>query len=284
MKAFAKRMTNSTLSQELASAGLNGASRNLAMNIKTKKYNSSLTSIYGNYMKLNSNQVSNCDQDKDYAQFYDKIENEKIPSYGDFTYFMLFDYAPNDRKKSEAIDKPKVTSLLTDYARVSPNKTSPRKSEIDTITIDVTREPLTVEELGKKYASQKTQKSANYGIDSTGRISLYVPEKDRSWFSYGSNDNRAITIAVSSEATSPYKISDEAYDSLVDILVDICERNGIKMLIWNTDKDARVNHTDGSNMTVLRDFSTTSDGPGDYLYEKMGDIAEVVNRRLGVIW
>ncbi len=63
-------------------------------------------------------------------------------------------------------------------------------------------------------------------------------------------------------------------------MADICRRNGIKKLVWSTDKNKRMNHLDGCNMTVHRDYANKS-CPGTYLYERHGDIAAKVNAKLG---
>ena len=63
-------------------------------------------------------------------------------------------------------------------------------------------------------------------------------------------------------------------------MTDICKRNGIKKLVWSTSKNDRVNHLNGCNMTVHRDYAAKS-CPGDYLYNRHGQIAAEVNRRLG---
>ena len=106
---------------------------------------------------------------------------------------------------------------------------------------------------------------------------MYVEEKDRSWCSSNAaNDNRAITIEVASDTTSPYAVTDKAYAALIKLLVDICKRNNIKKLVWSTNKNDRVNHLNGCNMTVHRDYANKS-CPGEYLYSRHGDIAAKVN-------
>jgi len=110
---------------------------------------------------------------------------------------------------------------------------------------------------------------------------MYVEEKDRSWCSSNAaNDNRAITIEVASDTTHPYAVNAKAYAALLDLVTDICRRNGIKKLVWSTNKNERVNHLNGCNMTVHRDYANKS-CPGDYLYERHGAIAAEVNKRLG---
>lgn len=71
------------------------------------------------------------------------------------------------------------------------------------------------------------------------------------------------------------------YAALLDLVTDICKRNGIKRLVWSTSKNDRVNHLNGCNMTVHRDYANKS-CPGDYLYNRHGQIAAEVNKRLGV--
>ena len=63
-------------------------------------------------------------------------------------------------------------------------------------------------------------------------------------------------------------------------MTDICKRNGIKRLVWSTNKKDRMNHLNGCNMTVHRDYANKA-CPGDYLYNRHGEIAAEVNRRLG---
>ena len=112
---------------------------------------------------------------------------------------------------------------------------------------------------------------------------MYVEEKDRSWCTSSAyNDNRAITIEVASDKTAPYKVTDAAYQSLIVLLVDICKRNGIKKLVWSTDKNTRVNHLHGANITVHRDYAAKA-CPGDYLYNRMGEIAATVNAAINGI-
>ena len=171
-------------------------------------------------------------------------------------------------------------SNLVSYTKISPNKTSPRNHTIDRITIHCVVGQCTVETLGNIFAPTSKQASSNYGIGKDGRVGMYVEEKDRSWCSSSrANDNRAVTIEVASDTTHPYKVTDQAYSGLLDLVTDICKRNGIKKLVWSTNKNDRVNHRNGCNMTVHRDFANKA-CPGEYLYSRHGEIAAEVNRRL----
>lgn len=173
-------------------------------------------------------------------------------------------------------------SKLVSYTKISPNKSSPRNHAIDTITIHCVVGQCSVETLGNIFAPTSRQASSNYGVGVDGRIGMYVEEKDRSWCSSNAaNDNRAITIEVASDTKHPYAVNEKAFSALLDLVTDICKRNGIKKLVWSTNKNDRVNHRGGCNLTVHRDYANKS-CPGDYLYNKHGEIAAEVNRRLGV--
>lgn len=174
-----------------------------------------------------------------------------------------------------------TNSPLVTYTKLSPNHSGQRKHAIDTITIHCVVGQLSVETIGNIFAPTSRQASSNYGIGKDGRIGMYVEEKNRSWCTSSSaNDNRAITIEVASDTKHPYAVNDKAYAALLDLVTDICRRNGIKKLVWSTVKNDRVNHLNGCNMTVHRDYANKS-CPGDYLYNLHGEIAAEVNKRLG---
>lgn len=171
-------------------------------------------------------------------------------------------------------------SSLINYTKLSPNCNKPRNHAIDTITIHCMAGNLSVETCGAGFASSARQASSNYGIGSDGRIALYVDEGNRSWCSGNkANDNRAITIEVANTvAADPWPVSDKAYAALIDLLVDICQRNGIKRLLWQGDKSL-IGQVDKQNMTVHRWFQAKA-CPGDWLYSRHGKIAAEVNARL----
>lgn len=172
-------------------------------------------------------------------------------------------------------------SPLVDYTKISPNRNSPRKHAIDTITIHCVVGQCSVESLGNLFANPARKGSSNYGIGYDGRIGLYVDENDRSWCSSNAeNDHRAITIEVASDTTHPYSVTQKAYDALIKLLVDICKRNNIKQLKWKADKSL-IGKVDQQNMTVHRWFANKA-CPGEYLYSRHGQIAAEVNAKLGV--
>lgn len=171
-------------------------------------------------------------------------------------------------------------SSLVTYKKISPNKTSPRNHKIDTISIHCMVAQWTAKQACDYFSHSNVQASCNYAVGKDGSIGLCVEEKDRSWCtSSRENDNRAITIEVASDMKHPYKVTDAAYKALIKLLVDICKRNGIKKLVWSTNKSNRVNHKNGCNMTVHRDYANKA-CPGKYLYDLHGQIAKEVNNKL----
>lgn len=173
-------------------------------------------------------------------------------------------------------------SSLVNYTAISPYRTSPRNHAIDTITIHCMAGNFSVETCGNIFQRKGRNASSNYGIGSDGRIGLYVSENDRSWCSSNrANDMRAITIEVANDGGAPdWHVSDTALESLINLLVDICQRNGIQKLVYSANKTERINHINGCNMTLHRDFAAKA-CPGDYLVSKHPWIAEQVNARLG---
>lgn len=172
-------------------------------------------------------------------------------------------------------------SPLVTYTNITKNKTSPRNHAIDTITIHCIVGQWTAKQGCDFFATTDRECSANYIVGKDGSIGLSVDEADRSWCtSSRENDNRAITIEVASDTEHPYAVTDAAYAALIKLIADICKRNGIKKLIWSTNKADRVNHANGCNMTVHRDYANKA-CPGQYLYDRHGAIAAAVNELLG---
>ncbi len=164
-------------------------------------------------------------------------------------------------------------SPLATYRRITKNKNSPRNHKIDRITIHCMAGQMTGRACADYFATTNRQVSANYCVGYGGDIAISVDECDRSWCSCsGSNDHRAITIEVATDSTYPYKCTDKAYNALLDLVTDICKRNGIKKLNYTGD-------TSG-NLTKHKWFANTA-CPGAYLDGKFPEIQREVNRRLG---
>ena len=166
-------------------------------------------------------------------------------------------------------------SGLICYTRLSPNCNKPRNHVLDTITIHHMAGNLSVEACGEIFAQPSRKASSNYGVGSDGRIALYVDESNRSWCSSSpENDHRAVTIEVANCGGEPdWPVSDKAYAALLDLVTDICRRNGIKKLRYTGDKTG--------NLTMHKWFAATA-CPGPYLESRFPAIAAEVNRRLSI--
>ena len=177
-----------------------------------------------------------------------------------------------------------TNSSMVVYKKLSPNHSGLRTHGIDRITPHCVVGQCTAEGLGDWFVKSSTQASSNYGIDRDGRVGMYVEEKNRSWCSSSNvNDQRAVTIECASDTTEPYAFRDVVYKKLIELCIDICKRNGKNKLIWFGDKDKTLNYSPKSGemiLTVHRWFANKS-CPGNWMYARMGDLAEKVTAALG---
>ena len=172
-----------------------------------------------------------------------------------------------------------MNSPLATYRVEDKDSYGKRTQPIDTVTVHCFACQVTGKR-GVEALCERTQASANYVVGYDGVIAVNVDEDKASMCSSNkANDMHAVTIEVACDSYAPYKVTDKAYAALLDLLTDVCRRNGIKALVWSTNKTDRVNHRNGCNMTVHRDYANKA-CPGEYLYNRMGDIAAEVNKRL----
>lgn len=175
-------------------------------------------------------------------------------------------------------------SSLVNCTVKSPNHSGARTRSIDRITPHCVVGQLSAESIGGCFDSSNVQASCNYGIGKDGRVVLVVDEWNRSWCSSSNaNDQRAVTIECASDMTAPYAMTNEVYEKLISLCVDICRRNGKTKLLWFNDKNTALNYSPKSNemvLTVHRWFANKS-CPGDWLYSRLGDVASRVTSQLG---
>ena len=186
-------------------------------------------------------------------------------------------------------------SSLATVKMISPNRTPNRNHAIDTITIHCFVGRVNAKRGCEVFQPSSKGASCNYVVGYDGSIGLCVEEKDRSWCTGGydkngnpirvngvsgkSNDYQAVTNEVASETKHPYAITEKAMAALIELCTDICRRNGIKKLLWSGDKNL-VGNPAKQNLTVHRWFANKA-CPGDYIYQRLGDIAAKVNAKLG---
>lgn len=167
-----------------------------------------------------------------------------------------------------------VDSKLASEFVESPNHRNGRLYPISRITIHHAAMVCNARVVASVFVPEARKASATYCIGNDGSIVQCVKESDMPWTSSNSdNDNRAITIEVANSARyGDWPISDAAMESLINLCVDVCERNpGIGRLNYTGD-------TNG-NLTMHCWFANTQ-CPGPYLKSKFGYIAKEVNRRL----
>ena len=164
-------------------------------------------------------------------------------------------------------------SNLVTYTRLSPNHGGQRKKPISKIAIHhaaVVNASLVG--LGNGFANPSRKASSTYGIDSEGNIAMFVEEHNRPWTTGNDVDEEAVTIEVANSAGAPnWEVSNKALDALIDLCIDICNRNNIKQLNFTGDKTGNV---------ILHKWYQNTNCPGPYLESKMNYIAERVNMSL----
>lgn len=137
------------------------------------------------------------------------------------------------------------------------------------------------EEQCRRFAVKSRRASATYCIGFDGDICQSLLEDYAPCTSSNkANDMRAITIEVANSSGSPYwMISPATLTSLINLLADVCKRHKIKKLIWSDNRNNRVNGINGCNMTLHKDFASTT-CPGPFLQTLMPSIAEGVNQQI----
>lgn len=165
-------------------------------------------------------------------------------------------------------------SPMTEYVYLSPNADFPRGDAIRKVTVHHMAGDLALEDLGASFARRDRRASSNYAIDSSGRVALYVEEGNRAWSSNSlANDDQAVTIEVANDQVGgDWHVSDTAFETLIDLCVDICRRNGIPELRYTGDETG--------TLTLHSMFYDETECPGPYLKSRMGELAGEVNRRL----
>jgi LysM repeat protein len=157
---------------------------------------------------------------------------------------------------------------------MSPNYTKMTNKVNKEIIIHHMAGNLSVEACGAGFADPKREASSNYGIGTDGRIGLYVDEINRSWCSSSrEHDSKAITIEVANDQIGGnWHVSDKALASLINLCVDICQRNKIEKLNFTGDASGNL---------LMHCYFIATECPGPYLKGKFKYIADEVNKRLG---
>ena len=164
-------------------------------------------------------------------------------------------------------------SSLVDLVSYSPNHSGRRQNPITKIAIHHTAGVLTAAGIGSVFKSTSRQASCNYGIGNDNRIVLVVDECNRAWTTSSAwCDNRAVTIEVSNcQNGGNWLVSDRVLNTLIDLVTDICRRNGITNCTYTGWKDG---------VLQMHKWYAQTSCPGPYLGSKFTYIAQEVNKRL----
>lgn len=205
--------------------------------------------------------------------------------------------------KETSSKSPLVTVELITNTKCRKNRIDDKgvKHSIDTITIHCTagNKNSTASATVNYWTNNKIDASAQYVVGGDGSVCQNVLESDRAWTTGGmtaakmkalgrnyetgsENDYHAVTIEVASNTTGS-EVTTTAYNKLVDLVTDICKRNGKNTLLWFGDDAAKmVNYKPAANemkMTWHRWFAQKA-CPGPFLMEKTPEIVKEVNNRL----
>jgi len=166
-----------------------------------------------------------------------------------------------------------TNSSLVTYVNLSPNYNVRTQSKITKITVHHTAGVGTAKHYVDGFAKKSRKASANYCIGYQGDIGMSVEEKNRAWTSSSSwNDQRAITIEASNDQVGGnWHVSDATVASIINLCVDICQRNAIPNLVYDGTKN-------GSYTWHCMYAATAC--PGPYLKQLTPYIVQKVNEKL----
>ena len=163
-------------------------------------------------------------------------------------------------------------SSLVTYTQIVKNKDAGRGGKkIDKIFVHHMAGNLTVKQCGNVFATREA--SAHYGV-SGSQIGQYVDEADTAWHcgNYPYNQ-RSIGIELANDggASSNWHVSDKTIATAIELIADICKRNGI----------SKLNFTGNLNGNLcMHSYCAATACPGGYLKGKFKYIADEVNKRL----
>ena len=178
------------------------------------------------------------------------------------------------------------SSLCVKSGAFSPNHSGKRTEPVSRLSPHCVVGQAAASRFEEMFASPSRQASSNYGISYDGKIVGIVDEDFRSWCTSSEyNDQRAITVEIASENVDPYRMNDAAIEAFIDLAVDICRRYKKDRVVWIPDKDTALAYKTPSNellITVHRWYANKS-CPGDYMFDRLTEIAGRINTRLAGI-
>ena len=171
-------------------------------------------------------------------------------------------------------NSPLATIRNTNHNKINGNGRPANGRHITKITIHHAAGVINGQNLLNWGHDPRCAASWHYGLGSDGVIGLMTNERDRPWTSSNAaNDWQAVTIEVGNSARGPeWPVSDHVFARLIDLCVDICQRNNIPRLVYDG--------TPNGSLTRHNMFSNTN-CPGPFLQGRFPEIVRLVNARLG---
>lgn len=163
-------------------------------------------------------------------------------------------------------------TILTNNIGYPDGKKGRGGKKIDKIFVHHMAGNLTVEQCGRVFKNNEV--SAHYGIDNKGRVGQYVKEEDTAWHCGNKAYNqRSIGIELANDggAKANWHVSDKVIKKCIDLIVDICQRNGIKKINYTGDLKGNL---------CMHCWTASTACPGGYLKGKFKYIAKKVNEKL----
>ena len=175
------------------------------------------------------------------------------------------------------------SNLVTD-TNLSPNHSGERVEPISRLTIHCFVGQVTAKRGLEVFLPKSRKASCNYVVGFDGSVGLCVEEKNRSWCTSSNyNDQRAITIESASNNVNPYDFTDACYNKLIELSVDICNRNGKNVLVYIENKDDALKYKPKDNelLITLHKWYANKACPGPWFISKLPEFVNEVNKRLG---
>ena len=162
-------------------------------------------------------------------------------------------------------------SALVTYKHICKHYDKGREGKkIEKIFVHHMAGNLTVKQCGNVFDNR--QASAHYGVNGK-EIGLYVNESDTAWHCGNWNYNtRSIGIELANDGGANWHVSDTTIETAIKLIADICQRNGIKSLIYTGDMSGNL---------CMHKWVCSTSCPGPYLATQFTYIASQVNKILG---
>lgn len=166
-----------------------------------------------------------------------------------------------------------TNSKLATYKNLTNKHSSRNGKKITKICIHHMAAVWTAKQAADYFASTKRLASANYCVGYEGSIAQNVDEAYRAWTT--SNywvDSQAVTVEVSNiKRGGNWPISNASLEALINLVVDIAERNDIYPVTYTGDKRGTLQK---------HQWYAKTNCPGPYLGSKFPYIAKEATRRL----